>query len=719
MNEDINDLEDVNDEAESPSESKDEKDAGREFSIETFRKRYALARIQRSKQLKVSHACQEFVSGHQWSDEDTRAMDDDDRPRVTYNRIENYVDAATGASDELNLEAKFRPRTVSKDTMTPHQDDVGIVEVINKTNKYFRDQCGAQDEEIDASTDMFIGGIGYVKTWIDFDDDPDGRIVIERLDPDLVMYDPAARKRNIVDAEFMFETEFLSAEAIDERWPGKRKDIVANARDSDAAGSIASSKHVADIDEYLEDRGNASDQRMILLGRFPVVCYYWWQRERYMLWADPNSADPQELSIEDHAEKSQGTANLLNELNSRMEQHQAEIDQYAAMPPMPQMDPSGMTMMVQPQRPPEREAEYQALMQQHESVSRESEALSNATELVRKVYYQAFLCGDELLESPERIGPVGGFPIKAKTGKWDRKRKVWRGIVENMMDPQRFANKGLSAVMDILTSHPKGGFFYEESAVDDEEEFKDTINRHDTPTKLADGGLPKIQPKTPPPQIPQLSELLNFSVGSIQEVSPINPVMLGKGGASTPGVTAAAYKKQAFGLLSKFFQSERVYRREHAKYMLCMISLIPATTIARIVDSSDYQFIENAQKRMYQQFDVVIEEAQTSPSVQQDVMQSMQFLLPTLKEMGAPPQVLIPLLPYLPIPVSMRQELQAIFAAPPPGSTVGAPGPQLPNQPRQPVSPNIPHGQNGAPIQTAKSGGPAPMPNTPPAPGGS
>ena len=53
------------------------------------------------------------------------------------------------------------------------------------------------------------------------------------------------------------------------------------------------------------------------------------------------------------------------------------------------------------------------------------------------------------------------------TGGFDAHDKVWRGLLQVLMDPQRFANKFFSQTLHIINSNAKGGLLAEATAFAD------------------------------------------------------------------------------------------------------------------------------------------------------------------------------------------------------------------------------------------------------------
>src|SRR6056297_739380 len=92
--------------------------------------------------------------------------------------------------------------------------------------------------------------------------------------------------------------------------------------------------------------------------------------------------------------------------------------------------------------------------------------------VTKQVWFQAFLGKDEILK--ENQPDPKGSTFHCITGHWDRKEKRFYGLLRNMKDPQKFANKWLSQTLHIINSNAKGGVIAETGAVDDVREFEES-----------------------------------------------------------------------------------------------------------------------------------------------------------------------------------------------------------------------------------------------------
>lgn len=176
-----------------------------------------------------------YAGTGQWDSVDETRMRAAQKPCVTFNRIGPAIDAVVGMEVSNRKEVTYLPRTTSAATMPgqidpmtgqptqqpiPGGDDQGPAELMKGAAQYVRDQCDAEDEESDAFLDTTICGVGWTDTRVDYDEDPQGKIVIDRVDPMEMCADGRASKRNIVDARRMHRFREVDLAVAQKMFPG-------------------------------------------------------------------------------------------------------------------------------------------------------------------------------------------------------------------------------------------------------------------------------------------------------------------------------------------------------------------------------------------------------------------------------------------------------------------------------------------------------------------
>src|SRR5262245_24074314 len=157
----------------------------------------------------------DFVAGNQWSADDKAALLDQMRQPVTFNRIAPMVDAVTGAEILNRQEVRYSPREIG---------DVQVNELITAADEWARDLADTEDEESDAFADVVITGMGWTETRMDYAEDPEGRIIDDRIDPLEMLSDPQAKKRCIADARFIIRSRWREKKDLKKAWQDKLRD---------------------------------------------------------------------------------------------------------------------------------------------------------------------------------------------------------------------------------------------------------------------------------------------------------------------------------------------------------------------------------------------------------------------------------------------------------------------------------------------------------------
>ncbi len=78
--------------------------------------------------------------------------------------------------------------------------DQESTDLLTSAAMWFRDQADADDNDSEAFRDTLTGGMGWTDTRLDYEDNPDGKLVDNRMPPFEMVWDHNAHKRNLMDA---------------------------------------------------------------------------------------------------------------------------------------------------------------------------------------------------------------------------------------------------------------------------------------------------------------------------------------------------------------------------------------------------------------------------------------------------------------------------------------------------------------------------------------
>lgn len=547
-----------------------------------------------------------MVAGHQWDEEDENLLRKQHRPPVSFNRVAPMVKAVCGLEVNNRQSIAYLPRQVGFS---------GPSEMITATGQWVRDECYAEDEESEAFRDCAICGEGWTETRMDFDEDPMGKIVKERIDPLEMGVNKGAFRANYVDARMIYRIREMDPddvrallnlptsvldEALDARWlPNTTTPIdggKGNKRDYP-------NKTRAGLN------GRTGPRKTVTI----VQCQYW-VREPVHVVATPNDQEPQMMSPDDFAK-----------FKERADQINALADQQDA----------GMAALANPQPAPR--IDY------------------TAAQTTRKVYYQCFIGNQILDHEPLQMGL---FQFSAMTGDRDKKKKYFYGMVKDMMDPQRWSNKFLSQTMHHVNVNAKGGLLAETDAFTN---VKKAETDWADPTKIVwvkPGSLSKqkVKERTPIPLPPGLDALMTFAISSIRDVTGINLELLGQADREQAAILEQQRRQSAMTILATMFDSLRKYRKRDGKLLLHFIWLLPENTLVRVVDQGQTQYIPLIKQGLdLEKFDIIIDQAPSSPDQKQYIWSITAQIL-QMNILPAP--AIIELLKYSPYPETVVQEIR-------------------------------------------------------------
>lgn len=488
--------------------------------------------------------------------------------------------------------------------------DAQANEVLTNAVEWFRDQTEAEDEDSDAFEDAVICGMGWTDTRLDFEDEPDGSPKITRMDTLKMAWDCNAVKPNLQDAERLWYVDEMPISKAKEMFPDAAVEDL-HAGWAKVLSADPTNPHDQDeADDYTGTQNEYVEWQKSAKKTCTIVECRWLERQTYYRGPDIQTGEPREYA-------------------------EAQVKAIRKMMP-----------------------DFPAVRQS------------------RKVVKRAFIGRRVLGEPDQPLVPPGMFGWECITGYRDKLKGQFYGVVRAAKDPQRWSNKFFSQVMFLLNSQSKGGIAAERGAFEDDNQAELSWAKSDEITWFNKGSLSGQNPKfiaKPSANFPAgFFTLFQESKEAITQVTGLSPEFLGTREVDQAGVLEYQRRQSSLNLLASLFNALRRYRKRQGKVMLFLIqNHLSDGRLIRILGDEKAEYVPLMKQDVAQkQYDIIVDDAPTSPNEKERSWQIIMQMLPMLKDMMTP-EVALELLRYSPLPTSLvekwsKKAQEARENAPPP-----------------------------------------------------
>lgn len=259
------------------------------------------------------------------------------------------------------------------------------------------------------------------------------------------------------------------------------------------------------------------------------------------------------------------------------------------------------------------------------------------------------------------------FSLQCVTGKFDRNKGTWYGVVRAMKDPARWANKWLAQTMHIMNSNAKGGIMAETGAFADIRKAEAEWAQPDSITETAEGAIAggRIRDK-PQAQFPVgFQQLTEFAISSIRDVSGVSMEMLGSREINQPASLEYQRRQAGINNLQWVFDGLKLYRQMQGEVILYYLQNdVPEGTLIRVVGKEQEQYVPLI-KQADKEFDIIVDDAPNAPNQKEVIWGVIESLMPMVGK-ALPPQFIMKALKYSPLPETVVAELEQMVNAPNP-----------------------------------------------------
>ena len=535
----------------------------------------------------------DFVAGHQWSEEDLEILRNQTRPAITFNRIGPFVDSVSGMEINNRQETQYVPRQIGQQ---------GVNDLLSGTAQWVREGCDAGDEETEAFLDCVICGIGCTQTRMDYDDDADGTIVIERVDPREMLADPSARKQNMSDARFLLRRKDLPVEAAQSLFPDE-DEVDLHAQWAEDQLDDASDPHNARLAPYyrIDQAGNIDRTRQMVR----MVEVEWWDFEPAYRVLDPNTGrmvrlGEMEAKLYVIRARARGIQPTL--MRDRQKKYFKAIVGAKILKLVPGADKGGFSYKFITGKRDRNNGIWYGIVR----------AMKDPQLWANKFMSQAL----QILNTNAKGGLI-----------------VEEDAVEDM---QEFEDSWAEA--DSITKVRVGG-----------------LNK-----------VQQKQPPAFPSQLNQMLQLSIAAIPQVNGVSMEMIGQSTSNGNPPPAVLEQERRKQGMNVLAGLFNAKRRYQIEQGRLMLWMIQeFISDGRLIRIGGPENMMYVPLVRDPDVAEYDIIVDDAPTSPNMKERAWGALMGLFPVLSRMQLPPQFMAEAIKYSPLPAALTSKMEAMASQPP------------------------------------------------------
>lgn len=479
--------------------------------------------------------CVDFLEGNHWSEEEKSILRQMRRTALTLNMIAPLWRLVMGYQSSNRIDVSYLPTSDSASSEA-------VAEVLNNIFKSEANRCDLAYTDSDVFADGLTTGRGYWDVELCFDDNDLGEIAFKAADPFSKYIDPDTQSYDLshpeLGASYIQDTVWTNLDCINEKYGSDAAMAVQNVFGPGYQSAVLSYLGENEVSPKRFFGGYADDKD-------------------FSTWSD--------VYYNDFIDEQAKQVRLLDS--------QYRVTKIS--PCFVDLETGDKEMI-----PEEWLAKPQIIDKVMQYAEKRGNHLKIANRPVKRIR-RTITCGDVMLFDKWSIyrdyTTVGFFP-------YFRRGKT-RGMVEDLIDAQREANKKNSVLTDIVNRNANSGWMYEENTLDPEQEenlrlygSSPGINvkykrkeGSDKPSRIEPGGYPQ-----------GLDRLEEKASNRMFDLSGLNPSALGQLDRVQSGRAIEARQRQAvlsiqmysdnfsrskkmqgdkaLAIFQKFYTEERIYR---------------------------------------------------------------------------------------------------------------------------------------------------------------
>ncbi len=564
-----------------------------------------------SKQYQNTRMCHEFVAGDFMSYRDRVATADGKGAMVQFNKVKPYVDSVAGFMAQMRRKPAYLARVPSETPRRLYSDYATAL------SDWAREECNADQVETAQDREMLIAGYAATDKTLSWDGGratttPHGELMYGGIDGESVFWDHTARAPNVMDRKYCgYKKEFDLDEAMalmdapDEAFEDGDDDDEGNGFVYNPRGGSYKEIRELQIDPEKDDSLDWSSRE----GRSVYLWFYqWYEIETFyradnpLIGMDPATAMKAKMVID------------------------------ALVPAGDPDDEFGFS------------SDEEIWVCDAETKDKLEQFFGDQVQFYsakRKCFYGAIISGKTVFRAA-KLQSQAGFGIQFKTATFDKKNKIWVGMVNSMKDPVLYFNKGLTELMYIIATNSKGGVMYEENTIEKINEFEANYAKTNGMVKVRKGALMenRIKPKREPFQPSGYENIIQIADTALTDVVGIDKTFWGFQQNDESGVLFRRRVKQAMTVLALYFDAITLYQKEDARMSLDLLRELvensPGRMFEMVTGAGKIEFLTMASDKMAAEYSITIQEAPESIEDKQEKGQVLFALGDKLQATGDP-----------------------------------------------------------------------------------
>lgn len=567
--------------------------------------------------------------GDQWLDEDMKRQKANGMPVITINRVKPVIQSIVGFEIQNRLDVKYVPRL-------NNQTQNGFTDVLSNAVKYIEQKSNADLEYTLAFQDMLMCGVGATDTLMDYTKPPhDGEFRVERVFPAFLFWDPASRRKNKLDSDYVIRLKVVN------------RNIIRQEFGLDYFDDIYSSTLDARILEFFQD--------ILAVKQLGVIYEYQWREKvKFKQVENPfRDVNPEDLAI------SQGI-DTMEGLEEFVTMYLATIQMYG--------EKYGFDPQIDQTFPVEEDGDWSEFKKSCEFFG----LTAKFAKQFKYKYYRAIITGHKVMEKSENYSQ-SGFSIKFMTGDFSELVQHDYGLVRSCKEPQRLLNQVVSDYQGFLNTIPKGGVSIERDAVSNIQAFLDTYSKAKMVTIYEPGALSggKMQPKIAPPLPQGILEMIQYADAQIMSVCGVTPELMGMMQSKEQNSSFMRQQiRQGLTTLSTYFDARRAYLQEQGRLYIDCVRVLAENNEGRLIHDvlGEYngEYIPLLRNNIAADYDIIIDETPTSPDYKEETFLKLLDMQSAMLNKPNPVDIMPIIMEYAPFEQNVVKQIKELMQPPPP-----------------------------------------------------